>query len=911
MKTDTSQIKPRLREYLQKKGITIGNGDKLRCPNPDHQDKKPSAQLYENTSGDHVVTCMTQCDKSWDIFELSKMLDNARDFPEQLKAVQETLNITELPTTTTKKTPKEKTTRKGNTNYVTLDREAAKKIYIEKSVKKIADFIYKKRELTFTIPDYGKWPYIDKDGKIACMDIRLDLSDGDKNVITFWYNGKNLKAKEPPHLIYNLHEILQNPDKPILISEGCKAAEASRPLSIFTPCTWNGGTNRASYVDWSPLADRDVFIYYDDDQKIVKTTGILKPLNQQPGYKAAMDIKKQLPNAHIITPYPEARKIKPDGADIEEALQVATPEELTKYILSCSEAVPQPAPLNTPPTHSTHASGAASGDDNVDNIPYKILGVADDAHMYFLDEVGRLQNFKPTAINKPALLTLAPLEFWKEDYGFDGKVSWDKAISDVLYLSRRLDFNLESVRGRGAWRERDGRICYHDGQKTIGEPDSKRVYVKKRLIDIGLSDKPLDMATRGKIKDAIFKMSFETKVDAVRALAWATLAPFAGALKVRPSLLCTGESQSGKSTLVTEVINPMSVGKYCNGETTPAAIKGMADKDSYPFCVDEAEGDIKASKYGNDNRTELFKLMRISYSDDSPDTGKGTKDGGFRSSKMVNMFLFNAIDPGIENPQDENRIFRINMIKHKAKNEWKELEKEIKSLMSEKNCRALRSLVWSKIKYIFELADRMTEFIIDETSKGYRSCYAEGLMCAAYIAIWSGNENPSDKKITEFLKDFYSLQPPEESRNDAEELLNRLLNEVIEIIHSGRREKITIYEGLKRVKTGIILPMDDVEGDKGVGRDTIRDTINEIARYGIKITGEHGDIAIDNKDHHMIMRIIRRGKGYKKIFKRHPGLVSSSKLVTFPDKQRHCTVIGGIVKTDDEMSVDEALEGVM
>ena len=300
--------------------------------------------------------------------------------------------------------------------------------------------------------------------------------------------------------------------------------------------------------------------------------------------------------------------------------------------------------------------------------------------------------------------------------------------------------------------------------------------------------------------------------------------------------------------------------------------------------------------------------MRISYSDDSPDTGKGTKDGGFRSSKMTNMFLFNAIDAGINNVQDENRIFRVNMIKGSGKNKWKALEKEIKSLMTDKNCRSLRALTWKKLKYIFELADRLTEYIIDETGKGYRSCYAEGLLCAAYIMIWKGMDNPSVEFITNFIGHVYKLQPPEETRNASEEIVDRLLDEVIEIIHSGKREKITILEGLKRIKIGVMV----AEEENNMSSKMIKETVATIARHGVKLV--KGEVAICTRDHHQVKRIIQKGNGYKKLLWRHKGIMSRSESVTFPDKSRRCAVIGGLVVLEDEVTeekIDEDLGNVL
>lgn len=69
-----------LRRYLEETGRQILSGGQLRCPNPAahaNGDKKPSAHLYEDSTGDRVK-CFG-CGGSWDIFALVQ-LDEGCDF---------------------------------------------------------------------------------------------------------------------------------------------------------------------------------------------------------------------------------------------------------------------------------------------------------------------------------------------------------------------------------------------------------------------------------------------------------------------------------------------------------------------------------------------------------------------------------------------------------------------------------------------------------------------------------------------------------------------------------------------------------------------------------------------------------------------------------------------------------------
>lgn len=76
-----------LRRYLEETGRQIINGGQLRCPNPSahaNGDKKPSAHLYEDSTGDRVK-CFG-CGGSWDIFALVQ-LDEGLDFMGALESL--------------------------------------------------------------------------------------------------------------------------------------------------------------------------------------------------------------------------------------------------------------------------------------------------------------------------------------------------------------------------------------------------------------------------------------------------------------------------------------------------------------------------------------------------------------------------------------------------------------------------------------------------------------------------------------------------------------------------------------------------------------------------------------------------------------------------------------------------------
>lgn len=112
--------------------------------------------------------------------------------------------------------------------------------------------------------------------------------DGDQ-----WVRKQLVPAGERPLL--NLPGILDNYRGPVLVVEGEKTASAAAAACPgWTVTTWAGGSSAVGTADWSPLKDREVVIWPDNDE---------------PGRKAAAQIKERLPRAHVVTvplDFPEA-----------------------------------------------------------------------------------------------------------------------------------------------------------------------------------------------------------------------------------------------------------------------------------------------------------------------------------------------------------------------------------------------------------------------------------------------------------------------------------------------------------------------------------------------------------------------------------------------------------------------------
>ena len=870
--SDFTRETSQLRTFLQRRGVSYNATKKTwRCPV--HSDEHESAVLYENKDGHHMLHCPV-CQANWDVFQLVELLDGCHDFKDKLKAVRDTLGIAD-----------EKQKRKKQ-EPVALGPEEVHKLCAPEPIKEIAQ-----RKDWGEVK--GSWRYTDAEGRVLALDVRFERGCEKKEVITFWYDGHGLRWAGAPVLIYNLHLLAQNPERrQIMIHEGAKKAElGNEKATPFLHLAWSGGSGKAQLADWSVLAGyKEVFMMPDDDD---------------PGLRAAAKIKEKLPQLKVVKPLIEARKIKPKGADLFEILQVMTPTDFREYVinsqnhLSDSELAPgTPDAMTTP---NCQGSPTNPRDPGALSQPFKILGIGDDGRAAFITAWGRMVKWNLDSMSKQKLKVLSSADYWNENFPMKGGADYDAAIDDIINIAQNKDFHESDIRGRGAWRDGDD-ISYHDGISPIGDYDKKKIYLRLPQHDIGISDEAAGMELTRAVKDTVFKMSFETLADTVRCLGWAVLAPFAGALPYRPAILMTGPSGSGKSTVAEIVVKNIGSCKWFNGnDCTSAYIRQIIKNDSCSAILDETEG--KTDKQQK-NRGELFLLMRASVSKNSPDSGRGGADGNPISFKMQNMFMFISIDPTIQDIADENRIFRVNMILPTNGDTWKEIETELKNLLSEKNCRAIRALTWQKLHVIFSLADRIVDIIREKTGRDYRSSYADALLASAFMVVWTATDCPTNEQIEQMLGKYYALQPAEEHRNEAAEVVGRIMDETIEILHdNNQREKMTIMQCLNRVYAGNTTA-DDTE-------EKIRDYRDHLARYGIRIA-DGSNVAVANC-HHLISKIIDSGSGYNKILKRHPGYIDGQRSLGFFGviKGRRCTVLKDIIKKKwDEKTEDEQVEAL-
>jgi len=131
------------------------------------------------------------------------------------------------------------------------------------------------------------WRYVTLEGETAFYVARTNKPDGKKDFCPLsWVEGEGwaLKARPDHRPLYRLDEIAAQPQAPVVICEGEKAADAAArvfPQSIVT--TSSGGAQAAAKSSWTALAGRRILIWPDNDEAGRKyadqVAAILAPLD--------------------------------------------------------------------------------------------------------------------------------------------------------------------------------------------------------------------------------------------------------------------------------------------------------------------------------------------------------------------------------------------------------------------------------------------------------------------------------------------------------------------------------------------------------------------------------------------------------------------------------------------------------
>lgn len=165
--------------------------------------------------------------------------------------------------------------------------------------------------------------YRDAEGRLLGYVLRCEFADGKITPAVTWCIGPDgagqwcLQPFPRPAPLCGLDDVARLPEAPVLVVEGekCRAAGAGA-LPMYAVVAWPGGSKAIPYVDWSPLAGRDVVLWPDADKPgreamlgHVNFAGLRKPGVAQLLHAAGVRSMRYVDTAG-----------QPDGWDIADAI---------------------------------------------------------------------------------------------------------------------------------------------------------------------------------------------------------------------------------------------------------------------------------------------------------------------------------------------------------------------------------------------------------------------------------------------------------------------------------------------------------------------------------------------------------------------------------------------------------------
>ncbi len=490
------------------------------------------------------------------------------------------------------------------------------------------------------------YKYMDKDGALLYYRYRC-IVDGKKKIRSFGLFSDNngeyrfmgydpMKGSARP--LYGLWQLSDVTVKKILIVEGEKAADAARAvLNNWIVLGTNGESGfKSNKIDDILELNLPVYVWPDND-------------NSGVSQRSARDMchRLQEKDVYYLTPTDDME----NKDDVYDWLQRNDAARLEEYIYANSESAKQ-----------------AEKKDGKQR-PFTPLGYDADSYYYIAGRTGQIISIPGSQHTSQQLTRLARLAWFEANYSIWKKdeevIDWKWAADAIMDAGDKIGpYDSEKVRGRGVWRDNrknvlfDGEFIHVGSEKTglldyesnysYGRVKRLEYFPKVQKMDLNILDDfidPLQAGNPGQLK---------------YLLGWCVTSLLCGVLEWRSHIWIHGESGSGKSTVLDEIIVPLvgKIGYHFKGNSTEAGIRQTIGNDARPAVIDDIS---KQGEKNTDRVDKILELMRNTSTTDDATTAKGTASQKAINKHIKTMLAVTSVVEYAENTEDKNRITPIEM----------------------------------------------------------------------------------------------------------------------------------------------------------------------------------------------------------------------------------------------------------
>ena len=662
--------------------------------------------------------------------------------------------------------------------------------------------------------------------------LRRDLANGEKKIRPYRFNGQKWEFKhvERNRPILNQDDIAKKPGVPVIVVEGEKCADALQlllPSHLVT--AWPGGANSINLVDWSPLANRKVILWPDNDDAgricMAKLAVIL--------------LKTGVERVRIINPPAD----KPEKWDVADSgFSSADAIAFIKDHLS--------EPIELPEEQEQQTIKVKIGPRLDNTAQFVCLGFNDSSYYYQPSSTGQVVALSRSAHTGTNLCALAPLSYWETLYPSKMGVNWSAAASSLFEQSAKVGvYDPSRLRGRGAWWDND-RSVLHLGDRIIvdgsAQPSSDRLsnskYIYQRLAEITSPEinNPLTVEESTKICRLAERFLWEVPASGLLLAGWVTLAPICGVLDWRPHAWLTAGAGSGKSTVMECFITPLlgELGLIVVGNTTEAGIRQALKADARPVVFDEAESN---ERYDQQRMQSILSLARIASFESRANLLKGTPDGTIQSFTIRSMFFMSSIVTALKQGADKTRFAQLTLLNpreviadtDKRDKQWHELKRDLEQSIDDNVGRRLQARTISLIPVIRKSIEVFCEVAAKEFDSQRQGDQYGTLLAGAWSLISNEPATPEQarKLIQDNNWDSYSQAT---DKPDEVGCLERIMQHQIRV--EGER---TVSRSIGELVEIAIYHKTDIDVPPGEADSTL-------GRHGIKIAREEKVVIISN-----------------------------------------------------------------
>ena len=575
--------------------------------------------------------------------------------------------------------------------------------------------------------------------------------------------------------------------------------------------------------------DANIIICGDNDQWTIKQDGT--PWN--PGVEKAQQAAVAIGGAHVVVP-PFSNDSPDRFTDWDDFLRTCGIDE-TKEAMS----TPDPVEMETPFDGDDVIEAATPS--HLDRI--RPLGISEDGmYMFFPLSSGMIVTLSSAQLaNLTYLSRLVPDgNFWTMHYGFDGEktskadIGYYASIELINACNLLGVFSDEDSRGVGVW-EDDGKFIVNTGKRIVGDgidvPTSvfqgEKIYVSGKGV-IDMKSKPLTTDEARRLYDLNHSLVWKRDCYAKLLSGWLVVSGVGGALDWRPHIFITGQSGSGKSTVMDNIVKPLmnGIGVLFDGSSTEAGVRNRIGCSSRPFVMDEAEGETMKDRTSMEAIIGLFRKA-------SSGAVIANANSIFNARSCA---CFAAINPKLKETADKARITLLELEINKSKDK----DKHFRKLMLDIDGLINKGFDKRLFKFAFENLD-----VLMDNIKSFRSASTilfgsartadqmAPMLAGAYLL--TNQERISVEDAIEWInQDDWDWFTSIAEEHDSEKLLTHIMTSRIPYTVHGMRREGSIGDLVEHVDQ-------QCEGFEDVHRG--------LKAYGVKI--EDGYILIANSSPNM------------------------------------------------------------